>query len=149
MNSDLSLTLGEKISKAVTLLNNENKVAHDYGIGFPLYHAEVNLLYIISKYPHENTSLLAIRLGITKGAITQITQKLLGKGLLTSFNTPGNRKVVYFELTKLGKKVISSHIRYHEQRNAQIREYFSTLSNNDQKTIHSFFDVLINSHSNE
>jgi DNA-binding MarR family transcriptional regulator len=143
MNTELALAIGEKLNKAVTVLDREKKVARDYGIGFFLNHAEVHLLDTINRHKSENTSRLAQRNGITKGAVAQITKKLLEKGLVTAFQTPENRKEVYFELTKLGKKAVSGHDRHHRRLNAGLAKYFETLSNKDMRTISGFLDKVI------
>jgi DNA-binding MarR family transcriptional regulator len=143
MNRELALAIGEKINKAVTVLGREKKVARDYGIGFPVNHAEVHLLDTISQHPGENTSQLALRNGITKGAVAQITKKLMEKGLITAFQVPENRKEVYFELTKLGKKTVSGHDRHHRRLNAGLSKYFETLSDKDMQTISTFLDKII------
>jgi DNA-binding MarR family transcriptional regulator len=143
MNRELALAIAENINKAVGILNNEKKVARDYGVGFSLNHAEVHLLDTINSHPDENTTQLAVRIGITKGAIAQITKKLAGKGLITGFCTPENKKKVYFKLTKLGKKAVLGHSQHHERLNAGLWEYFESLSNKDMKTILTFLNVLI------
>ena len=143
MNTEMILAIVEKFSKAANILNNEQKVARDYGIGFPLNHAEIHLLGIINEHPDENTSQLAARLGITKGAIAQITKKLLEKGLMTSFHPPENRKEVYFKLTKLGEKAVSGHIRHHKRLNTRFFTYLETLSEKDLKNILTLLDKAI------
>jgi DNA-binding MarR family transcriptional regulator len=143
MNRELALVITEKVNKAVTILNNEKKIARDYGLGFLLNHAEVHLLDTINKHPDENTSQLALRNGITKGAIAQITKKLVEKDLIASFHTPENKKEVYFELTKLGKKAVLGHRRHHNRLNTGLRKYFETLSDKEMKTIIIFLDHLI------
>jgi DNA-binding MarR family transcriptional regulator len=147
MNKELALAITEKINKAVTILNNEKKIARDYGTGFPLNHAEVHLLDTIKTHPSENTSALAVRNGITKGAIAQITKKLLEKDMIRAFQTPENRKEVYFELTALGKKAVSGHDRHHKRLNAGLSKYFDTLSDEDMQTISAFLDILIEGNS--
>jgi DNA-binding MarR family transcriptional regulator len=147
MNNELALAIGEKINKAVTVLSREKKVARDYGIGFPLNHAEVHLLDTINQHRGENTSRLALRNGITKGAVAQITKKLLEKDLITAFQVPENRKEVYFELTKLGRKAVSGHDRHHRRLNAGLSKYFETLSDKDMQTISAFLDKIIEGNS--
>ena len=143
MNGELALAIAEKINKAVIVLDREKKAARDYGIGFPVNHAEVHLLDTISRHPDENTSQLALRNGITKGAIAQITKKLQEKGLITAFQLPENKKEIYFELTKLGKKAVSGHDRHHKRLNAGLSTYFETLSDRDMRTIVTFLDKII------
>ena len=79
MHRQLALILAEKINKAITVLNAEKKTPRDYGIGFSLYHSEIRLLDTIAVHAGENSSALAARLGITKGAITQVVKKLTEK----------------------------------------------------------------------
>jgi DNA-binding MarR family transcriptional regulator len=143
MNRELALVIAEKINKAVSVLNSEKKVARDYGIGFPLNHADVHLLDTINGHLDENTSQLAERIGITKGAIAQITKRLVEKSLITSYHTPENKKEVYFKLTKLGKKAVLGHSRHHQRLNAGLHQYFESLSDKDMRTIAAFLDVLI------
>jgi len=143
MNRELALSIAEKINKAMTLLNNEKKIARDYGIGFLLNHAEVHLLDIINDRPDENTSQLALRNGITKGAVAQITKKLMEKELITAFQIPENKKEVYFKLTKLGKKAVAGHTQHHDKLSAGLRKYFETLNDKDMQTILTFLDILI------
>ncbi|MDR2808540.1 MAG: MarR family transcriptional regulator [Spirochaetaceae bacterium] len=145
MNKDLPLAIGEKIKKVVSILYNEQKVARRYGIEFPLNHAEIHLLCIIGEHPEENTSQLAVRLNITKGAIAQNTKKLVGKGLMTSFHPPENKKKVYFELTKLGEKAVSGYYRHHKRLNDRLSEYWKTVSDKEMETIAAFLDALIDS----
>jgi DNA-binding MarR family transcriptional regulator len=147
MNRELALAIAEKINKAVTVLDKEKKVARDYGVGFLLNHAEVHLLDSIGEHSGENTSQLALRNGITTGAIAQITKKLLEKGLVTAFQVPENKKEVYFELTKLGQKAVSGHDRHHKRLNSGLTKYFETLSDKDMQTILTFLDILIEGNS--
>jgi DNA-binding MarR family transcriptional regulator len=139
----LAQAIAEKINKAVTILNNEKKIARDYGIGFLLNHAEIHLLDTINEHSDENTSQLAIRNGITKGAVAQITKKLRGKKLITAFQLPANRKEMYFELTRLGKRAVFGHNRHHERLNTVLRKYFETLSDKEMHNILTFLDHLI------
>ena len=147
MNRESALSIAEKVNKAVTVLANEKKVARDYGTGFLLNHAEVHLLDFINEHSGENTTKLASRNGITKGAVAQITKKLLEKELITAFQMPENRKEVYFELTALGKKAVSGHDRHHRRLNAGLEKYFETLSDKDMRTISTFLDKIIEGNS--
>jgi DNA-binding MarR family transcriptional regulator len=125
------------------MLDRKKQIAQDYGISFPLNHAKIYLLYTIHRYPDENISQLALRLGITKGAIAQITKKLLEKGLITSFHTSENKKEVYFYLTGLGEKAVLGFRHHLEKQSAGLQKYLRTLTAKDIKTILAFLDTLI------
>ena len=143
MNRELALAIAEKTNKAVTVLDREKKAARDYGVGFLLNHAEVHLLDAINEHPDETTSQLALRHGITKGAVAQLTKKLQEKELITAFRLPDNKKEIYFELTKPGKKAVAGHDRHHKRLNAGLTTYFDTLTDKEMRTILTFLDKLI------
>jgi DNA-binding MarR family transcriptional regulator len=52
-----------------------------------------------------NVGELARRLGMTSGAVSQVTKKLLEKDLIEAYKKPGNRKEVFSRLTTLGERV--------------------------------------------
>jgi transcriptional regulator, MarR family len=52
----------------------------DIGYGDVLSASEIHLIDIAGRYPQEKLSEIATRLGITKGAVTQMVQKLEEKG---------------------------------------------------------------------
>ncbi|MDR1453702.1 MAG: MarR family transcriptional regulator [Candidatus Margulisbacteria bacterium] len=143
MDRQLALVLAEKINKVITVLNAEKKTPWDYGIGFSLYHSEVHLLDTIAVHAGENPSALAARLGITKGAITQVVKKLTEKELVESYHLPDNQKELYFRLTPLGKKAVRGHHKHHTRLNAGIFAYFESLTRKEGQVIIKFLDVLL------
>lgn len=76
----------------MTLVVEEMETPWLYEVEFPLHHAEVHLLEAISALEGANVGELARYLGMTSGAISQVTRKLLDKGLIEAYRKPGNRK---------------------------------------------------------
>ena len=62
--------------------NQKTKTARQYGTEDLLYSAEVHMIEMIGSYETITTTKLAEKLGITKGAVSQITRKLLEKNLI-------------------------------------------------------------------
>jgi DNA-binding MarR family transcriptional regulator len=88
-------TLIEKLYRAMNLVVKEMETPWLYEVDFPLHHAEVHLLEAIQAQEGANVGELARHLGMTSGAISQITKKLLDKGLIEAYKKPGNRKEVF------------------------------------------------------
>jgi DNA-binding MarR family transcriptional regulator len=148
MNLDNYIELMEKLYKTINVLNQEIKTARDYGIGVNLYHSEVGLLEIIKMHKNATASDLSRILGVTTGAVWQVSKKLQKKGLIESYQIEDNKKEVYFCLTALGEKVSKGHEKHHETINAGIFEYLSRLEERDVKKIGEFLDTIIKEMSN-
>jgi DNA-binding MarR family transcriptional regulator len=135
-------TLLEKLYRPMNLVIREMETPWLYGVDFPVHHAEINLLEIIKANEGANVGDLARHLGMTSGAVSQITKKLLDKGLIEAYKKPGNRKEVFSRLTALGEKVRAGHQRHHENMNALLREFMSRLNEKEAQIIFDFLDVL-------
>ncbi|MCK9631255.1 MAG: winged helix DNA-binding protein [Methanoregula sp.] len=111
----------------------------DTGDGVLLYTSEVHLIDMAGRFPEESMSSLAVRMGITKGAISQTTKKLEEKGYLERINQEGNNKTVFIRLTDSGKRAYDWHQAYHALVNERIIREISGLDNRDRENIRKFF----------
>jgi DNA-binding MarR family transcriptional regulator len=134
-----------KLYKLLKLLTWEMETAWDYGAGFPLPHSEVHLLDAIKEHDGAKASELAGIMGITNGAVSHITKKLLSKALVEDYKLPDNRKEVFFRLTPLGEKVYRGHRKHHDKIDAGFFDYVAQLKEKDLQAIYKFFDVIIQS----
>jgi len=76
--------------------------------------AEVHCIEYIGKSEDPNVTKLAEAFYMTRGAISKMTQKLIKKGAIESYQKPDNKKEVYFRLTKQGKAVFDTHEKLHQ-----------------------------------
>ena len=134
-----------KLYKLLKLLTWEMETAWDYGAGFPLHHSEVHLLDAIKEHDGAKASELACIMGITNGAVSQITKKLLDKALVEDYRLPGNRKEVFFRLTPLGEKVYRRHRKHHDKIDAGFFDYIAQLKEKYLQVIYKFLDMTIQS----
>lgn len=121
---------------------SERKNPRDYGTGHLLFHAEVNFLDAVHTNPAANVSELAEILGVTKSAVTQISDKLCRKGLVERYFEPGNKKERYYSLTASGELARSGHKQYHEEANGRMRAYLHSLEADEQEVIMRFLGTL-------
>ena len=103
----------------------------DIGHGVLLYASEVHCIDVAGRYPDENVSQIAVRLGVTKGAVSQTAKKLEEKGYLARVNREGDKKTVLLQLTDRGWEAFEWHRMYHESVNHKIAGELAGLNRND------------------
>ena len=81
--------------------------------------------------------MLAERLSITQGGVTQTAAKLIKKELVEKFHKDGNQKEVFYRLTDMGKTAYYTHEKIHEGFHEMMTKYLSELNDHD-------FDVISN-----
>lgn len=69
----------------------------------PVSKASLHLLKAIGAYPNERMSDIALRLGITKGAVSQLTSRLQAEGLLIKRPASGSSRDILLQLTDEGE----------------------------------------------
>ena len=78
----MNTTIIQKSLRLINRYNNLSKKARHYGTQFLLYPSEIHMIDVIGSQNDITTTKIAELLGITKGAVSQITAKLLDKGLI-------------------------------------------------------------------
>jgi len=124
-------TLARLFSKAAAI---EHEPV-DTGDGILLYTSEVHLIDVAGRFPEESMSSLAVRLGVTKGAISQTAKKLEKKGYLKRVNREGNNKTLFIQLTESGDKAYDWHRAYHTLVNESIAQEIITMGGRERETI--------------
>jgi len=121
------------------LIDQSEKVMRDYG-GIELYPSEVHTLVSIQDNCDVNMTQIAQKMGVTKGAINKIVQKLEKKELIERYKIANNNKNIYFKLTEKGIKAYKGHFEFHKNLfNPPSLEFEEFVSEN-QVTILKMFD---------
>ena len=126
----------------LTEITAKQKIPQEYADGQVLYNAEIALLEKIHQYPSANISMLSDKLGITKSAVTQMSAKLLDKGLIEKFQDSKNKKEKYVRLTNEGNKARERYIAFRNQEFHEMRTYLCSLNENDKKIISTFMRMM-------
>jgi DNA-binding MarR family transcriptional regulator len=132
----------ETLYRTTNLVTKEMETPWLYGVDFPLHHAEVHLLEAIKTREGANVSELARYLCMTSGAVSQVTKKLLDKGLIEAYRKTGNRKEVFSRLTALGERICEGHQRHHENMVAVLREFMDRLDEHETSAVYGFLDAV-------
>jgi DNA-binding MarR family transcriptional regulator len=134
--------LFEKLYRMINLVIKEMETPWFYGVDVPLHHAEVHLLGTIKANEGANVSELARHLGMTSGAVSQVTRKLLDKGFIEAYRKPGNRKEVFSRLTALGGQVCEGHQKHHENMERVLRKFMNRLNTKETQVVFEFLDIV-------
>lgn len=104
-----------------------------YGTDDELFMVEVHLLNLIGEDNKINVTRLSRKTNRTKGAVSQIIDKLVTKGLVNKSKNPYNNREVKLELTEKGKKVFHYHQYLDKEKNENILSELPDFSTTDFK----------------
>lgn len=138
----MQCNLVDSFFQVMDAMTDEQKAPKDYGTGSLLYHSELSLMEAINNYPDTNISELSKKIKVTKGAVTQVANKLLAKELIESYTIKGNKKQKYLRLTGKGNAAIDAHQEYHRAANQKLCNYFRNLSEDEAVIIYKFLDTM-------
>jgi DNA-binding MarR family transcriptional regulator len=75
----------------------------DYGTGETLYLAQIHAINAVGNHPGINITELSRILGVTKGTVSPVVNKLASKKYLKKYRDTGDGKIVLVELTDKGR----------------------------------------------
>jgi len=77
-----------------------------------LSHAQLGMLYLLSRHDNSSVKEAADFLGISKSAITQLVDPLVEKALISRQTDPVDRRIVRLTLTAKGRLALKNLARY-------------------------------------
>lgn len=132
----------ENTYRLINKYNQKTKKARTYGTDDLLYPAEVHVIEMIGSYHKITTTKLAGVLGITKGAVSQTTNKLLEKELIMKEASIEKTNEVFISLSEKGKVVFSYHRGMHENMMKKVDSLLKDLSPESVSAIDKVFQVI-------
>lgn len=133
----------EKLNSLAHNMNQNSKKSRDYNIGLDLYQSEIHTIESIYNHEDINATTLAKILGVTNGALNQMTTRLIKKGLVEQYHKENNKKDVYYKLTDLGNTANNAHKQHHAKLYNDILTYLHSLEPGQLSTINDFLDNII------
>lgn len=103
---------------------------------------EVHCVDCIGMSDHPNVTKISEQMGLTRAGISKISKRLLGKGLIESYQEPDNNKEIYFRLTESGQSVYDEHKKIHNEARQEWLNFFEHYSDDEQAAILRFFTEL-------
>ncbi|URZ17168.1 MarR family winged helix-turn-helix transcriptional regulator [Clostridium felsineum] len=133
-----------KFEKVMNKYNKSEKKPRYYGTKDLMYRSEVHTIDAIGKNNKINVTELALYLGITKGAVSQMVDKLIKKDMVIKEIVSSKENEVSLELTEKGKEVYTGHKAYHTELYSEIGKRLEHLENKDLESFLEIINILEN-----
>jgi DNA-binding MarR family transcriptional regulator len=113
----------------------------DFGTGL-LHPSEIHTIEAIGLYPGMNVTALALRMGVSRGAASQMVSRLAGKGLIEKYRLPDNEKEVCLRLTQDGGVAFRGHETQHGWIRQRIFDRLGNMDTEAYRLLLSVFEVI-------
>ena len=138
-NSEALATQILLIINKLTFLEKKN--IFPYG-PLKLYPSEIHLMLLIDDEQESNATIMAEKLGVTKGAISQTLARLEKKGILEKNRDPYNKNELTATFTPLGQEALEQYREVRMTFRNQFVHYLSALSENERAVIGQFLSQM-------
>jgi DNA-binding MarR family transcriptional regulator len=132
----------EQFIRIVNKFNRFEKIPMDFGVEEMLYPSEIHTIEAVGKNARINVTQLAELLGVTKGAVSQMVNKLVRKQFLAKTKLPRGAKEVFLELTPKGKKAFKGHEKFHKEMFLDFLKYTENISHRDFRRFKAIFTKI-------
>lgn len=133
----------KKLHQSANLLICDTRASRCYGTDNVLTYSDLSFLKCIERNSHAKAKEISLFLGITNGAVAQMSKKLEEKGYLETYRVSDNKKEVYYRLKKKGIDAMESYNRRSEELNSQIEDYLQNLDQKEIQAVEGLFDKVI------
>lgn len=110
----------------------ESQCLDEYG------YSETHCIDYIGRLELPNVTKVAEHMGMTRGAISKMTKKLLAKGLIEKYTLETNKKEIYFRLTDQGRLLFEEHEKRHKRWEKRDMEFLSRYSREEVGAVYQF-----------
>jgi DNA-binding MarR family transcriptional regulator len=112
----------------------------------PLSGSQATILEKLETEGQQKASSLAEALGITSGAVTGLSDKLISSGLAKRKRTDDDRRIVYLEITERGREMLKT---IREKRSFILHSFFAGIPEEDIRLLIRVFDQVLLQHENQ
>lgn len=113
----------------------------DFGTGL-LYPSEIHTIQAVGLQPDINVTTLGARMGVSRGAASQMVGRLAGKGLIEKYKSQDNEKEVCLRLTAEGSIAFRGHEAQHGWVHQRIFERIGDLNEDAYALLSSVFEAI-------
>jgi len=111
----------------------------DIGDGEKLYPSEIHVIVAIGNNQGKTVTEISKKFGITKGAISQVVNKLLEKGFINKERNKAYGKEIILSLTKKGQKAFKIQDKFHQKMEIEFINHLETFT---PQEIDSFMEIM-------
>lgn len=122
-------------------IENDKQIRY-YGTDTPLFSSEIHMIRAIKEEEGIHITGLANKLGVTKGAVSQIVNKLNKKGFITKETDLYNQSKLIIKLTPKGEIADSNHVKLHKKFDTLINDILKDASNEEVAFLRNFLNKV-------
>lgn len=119
----------------------EKKKAFEYR-DVKLYPSEIHLILLAHQEQATNATIMAEKLGVTKGAVSQTLSRLEKKGILRKIKDPYNKNELTVEFTTLGQQAIVEYLKMMAGVHQKYEQHLVALTDDEREVISRFLSHL-------
>jgi DNA-binding MarR family transcriptional regulator len=131
-----------RMAKIQNRINSNDKKPRMFGTKHLLYQSEIHFIDAVEPGNGLIASVIAKKLGITNGAVTQIADKLVKKNLIEKYKAPGNKKEVFIRLTAEGEVAYANHKLFHKKLTDKMIEYLDGLNKEQMEALFGIVEIV-------
>lgn len=117
-----------------------HKKTRCYGTDTPLFNAEIHMLTIIKENEGIHITGIADKLGVTKGAVSQIVNKLNKKGFIIKETNSHNLSKLSLSLTPKGEVAEANHQELHNTLDLMVQDIIKDASKDNIEFLKYFLN---------
>jgi DNA-binding MarR family transcriptional regulator len=110
----------DQLARISHKFNELEKIPVDLGTGELLYPSEIHVIEVIGEKADITITEISVRFGITKGAVSQVINKLNQKGYIQKVRREENGKEIDLFLTAKGYQAFGAHQKLHQSMDEEI-----------------------------
>lgn len=142
INEDNRDKISYRLLNVMLKLSEVQERVHRYGTDTPLFSAEIHTIKCVKENPDLHMAALAERLGVTRGAVSQIAVKLEEKGMLVKERDGNSRLRRVLRVTPRGEKAYAFHEELHAAFDGLVEELLLEASERERAFLRDFFEGL-------
>ncbi len=139
INHEVTFKIMVLILRITKKFNELEKMSIDIGSEEKLYPSELHVIDSVANNYGNSVTEMSKKFGITKGAVSQVVNKLFDKGFLKKDKKPGNTKEIVLSLTEKGWKAFNIMDEVHKQME---EEFFGYMDGIEEEKLESFIEIM-------
>ena len=142
VNRERGSRISYSLLRIMVKFSEIDKKTRYYGTDTPLFSSEINMVRVIKENPGISVTGIAEKLGVTKGAVSQILNKLYDKGLIKKETDTCNLSRLNILLTPKGETAEMNHEKFHSRFDLIIEDILADTSAENRAFIKDFLSSL-------
>lgn len=142
LNNERKNKISYSLLTVIYKFNENDKQTRYYGTDTLLFSSEIHMIRAIKEEEGIHITGLANKLGVTKGAVSQIVNKLNKKGFIKKETDLYNQSKLIIKLTPKGEIADANHVKLHKKFDTLINDVLKDASNEEVAFLKNFLNKV-------